>query len=148
MVPSPVAEKELNPSRVAGPSSNSVRRLSSSYFMLISSISLVDLPGWMGDVISCIVLCLWVENPVGTGACYTGGRLVGSFIWCCWCHSEGRLRCLAGSMCLTFHKAMVFMLAVINSIPFKAVVRLSWCLNLPWLLPDSTDLGVVRSLFV
>lgn len=58
MVPSPVAEKELNPSRVAGSSSNSVRRLSSSYFMLISSISLVDLPGWMGDVISCIVLCL------------------------------------------------------------------------------------------
>ena len=58
MVPSRVAEKELNPSRVAGPSSNTVRRVSSSYFVLVASISLADLPGWMGNVISCIILCL------------------------------------------------------------------------------------------
>lgn len=40
------------------------------------------------------------------------------------------------------------MLVVINSIPFKAGVRLSQCLNLPWLLLGSADLGVVWRLFV
>lgn len=150
MVPSRVAKKALliNPSRVAGRRNNTVRRVSSSYFILVASISLADLPGWMGDFILCIVLCLWVENPLGTGACYSKEGQMGSFIWCCWCHLEGRVRGLTGSVCLTFHKAMVFMLVVINSIPFKALVRLSWCPNLPWLLPDSTDLGVVWSLFV
>lgn len=55
-----------------------LRRAPPFYFMLVASRGSADLPGWMGDKISCIILCLWVENPVGTGA--SGERLVGSFI--------------------------------------------------------------------
>lgn len=49
MIPSHAGEEELNPSRVYGPSSNTLSRVSSSYFMLVTSVSLADLPGWMGD---------------------------------------------------------------------------------------------------
>jgi len=136
------AVKEPGPSRVAGPSSD-------REVLLWHHVGGQHVFGWPSRIDGrChLVYDFWVENPVGTGACYSREGLVGSFGWC-WCHLEGRERCLAGSLCLTSHEAMVFVLVVINSIPFKATVRLSWCLNLPWLLQDSTDLDVAWSLLV